>query len=248
MRSVPVAPYYAAYERRYAALYAQGVQHWTAHPEELRVVSETVDSFLERVSPQTGAPRHFIEFGCGEGYVGELLAARGHRYTGIDLSVSAIGRARERLKPFGAQVCLLVADLLDLPLLPHAGFDAGVDIGCLHMLVVDADRHGYLQHASRMLKPGAPMLFREAYCADAPAEVVASYAEGVERTGVDVETLQEREAWQDGKSIKVHLPCLAARARTIEQYQREMEEVGFSLLSSQLSADGLSVSFHVRRL
>lgn len=247
VKTVPTTPYYAAYERRYAALYARGVPYWTAHPEELRVIGETVNTFLEQCAPRTGDPVHFIEFGCGEGYVGELLAGRGCRYTGIDLSPSAIERAKGRLKQYGDQICLLVGDILDLASLPSATFDGGIDMGCLHMLVVDADRHRYLQNAHSVLKPGAPMLFREAYRSDAPATVVESYEAWVEHTGIDVETPQVREAWQNGRGIEVHLPCLAARSRTVEQYQREMAAAGFSFLWSQLSGDGLSVSFHVQK-
>ncbi|MCC7263381.1 MAG: class I SAM-dependent methyltransferase [Candidatus Latescibacteria bacterium] len=241
-------PYYTAYEKRYAALYAQGVQYWTAHPEELRVLREAVEVFLEKCPLQTATTRHFIEFGCGEGYVGELLVSQGYRYTGIDLAASAIEKARERLKQFGDQVELLVADILDLSSLPSATFDAGIDMGCLHMLVVDADRYRYLQNANRVLKPGAQMLFREAYRSDVPAEIVENYEAWVKRTGVDVETPQVREAWQNGRGIEVHLPCFAARARNAEQYQQEMEEVGFEFLWSQISKDGLGMSFHVRKV
>ena len=240
-------PYYTAYEKRYAALYAQGVQYWTAHPEELRVIKEAVGIFLEKCHPQMDRPPHVIEFGCGEGYVGELLVSQGYRYTGIDIAASAIEKARERLKQFGDQIGLLVADILDLSSLPSATFDAGIDMGCLHMLVVDADRHRYLQNANRVLKPGAQMLFREAFRSDAPAEIVESYEAWVERTGVDIETPQVREAWQNGKGMEVHLPCLAARARNAGQYQQEMEAVGFEFLWSRISEDGLGVSFHVRK-
>jgi SAM-dependent methyltransferase len=247
MSTIPDGPYYAAYERRYASLYAQGVQHWTAHPEELRVISEAVGAFLGTVTPQTPRPLHVIEFSCGEGFVGEVLLSQGHRYTGIDLAPSAIEKARVRLGKFGDRVCLLVADILDLSSISAATFDAGIDIGCLHMLVVDADRNRYLRNAHRILKSEARMLFREAYRSDASAEIVASYEAWVEKTGVDVGKPQVREAWVNGKRIEVEIPCIAARARTVEQYRQELADLGFGFMEYQLSEDGLCVSFHVKR-
>lgn len=247
MRPDPDRPYYTAYDKRYSSVYAQGVRYWTAHPEELSAIAYEVASFLERFHLLADETCHIVEFGCGEGYVGELLAQRDYRYTGIDIAGSAAEKATERLARFGDRARILVADILDLSTIPDATFDAGIDVGCLHMLVVDADRQIYLRNAHRVLKRRAPMLFcREAFRPDAAPGIVESYEAWLQLTGVDVDTPQEREAWQDGRTVKIHLPCVAARARTVEQYRSEMETAGFEFLKWRVSGESLNASFYVR--
>ena len=157
MRPDPDKPYYTAYDKRYRSVYSQGAEYWTANPEELAVVERDVCRFLSEAKVQPGA--QVIEFGCGEGFIGELVAGMGYSYTGVDIAESAITKARPRLARFGDRVHLFVADILALSTLSSASFDAGLDVSTVHMLVVDADRRRYLREARRLLKPDAPMLF-----------------------------------------------------------------------------------------
>jgi ubiquinone/menaquinone biosynthesis C-methylase UbiE len=226
MRPEPGKPYYTAYDKRYRAVYAQGVAHWTANPKELAAVEGEVRGFLSEANVQPGA--RVIEFGCGEGFVGALVAGMGCFYTGVDIAESAVEKARARLAQFGDRVQLHVADILNLSAFPSASFDAGLDVSSLHMLVVDADRQRYLREAHRLLKPGAPMLFcRESCRSDAPTEVVESYEQWLRLSRTDVDTPESREAWQDGHSVTVRLPRIASRARSLEQYRAEIESAGF---------------------
>ena len=248
MRPDPDKPYYTAYDKRYKSVYAQDVGYWTAHPRELSAIEYTVNAFLKECHLQVGQPLHIVEFGCGEGYVGELLVQRGYRYTGIDIAESAAKKATERLAPFGDRARVLVADILDLPMIPDTTFDAGIDVGCLHMLVVDADRRAYLREAYRVLKAGTPILYcNEAFRPDATAAAVESYEAWLQISETDVDTSQARNAWQDGRPVEVHLPCIAARARTVAQYRSEIEAVDFEFLKWQISADRLWMSFYVRK-
>ena len=162
MRPDPAKPYYTAYDKRYRSVYAQGVEYWSAHPEELAAVEKDVRHSLKSSGMLPGA--RLIEFGCGEGFVGEVLANMGYRYTGIDIAEAAVEKAQRRLAHWGDRATVIAADLLDLSAIPSAVFDAGLDVSCLHMLVVDADRTLYFHNALRVLKPGSPMLFcREAF-------------------------------------------------------------------------------------
>jgi cyclopropane fatty-acyl-phospholipid synthase-like methyltransferase len=247
MRSDLDKPYYTAYNKRYKSVYAEGVRYWTACPEELSAIESEIHSFLEKFHLQADETLHIVEFGCGEGYVGELLAQCDYRYTGIDIAESAAQKATERLARFGDRARVLVADVLDLSIIPDAAFDAGIDIGCLHLLVVDADRRTYLQNAYRVLKTGAPVMFKEAFRPNATSATVDSYEAWLQINGIDVDTHQERDAWQDGKLVKIQLPCIVARPRTVEQYRSEIEAGGFEFLNWLVSADGLSISFHVRK-
>ena len=239
----PSRPYYAAYERRYRSVYAQGVRYWTAGPDERGDVARAVDSFLDSMSASSGT--HVVEFGSGEGYAGECVARRGYRYTGIDIARSAIAKARDRLAGCGTRTRVVVGDIVRLPF-PRAAFDAALDIGCLHMLVVDADRRAYLREARRVLKPGGRVLFcRAAYRADAADDKVESYEQWLAMTGADVKTPEEREAWQEGESVKIMLPRLAARARNLDGYRREMDAAGFRFGESRVAEDGMSITFAV---
>ena len=218
--------YYTAYEKRYRAVYAQGVEYWSAFPEESAAVEGDVRRFLSEANVQPGA--RVIEFGCGEGFVGALVAGMGYSYTGVDIAGSAIAKAQARLAEFGDRVRLHVADILNLAPFSNASFDAGLEVSCLHMLVVDADRRRYLREAQRLLKPGAPMLFSWESCrADATAEAVESYEQWLRLSRTDVDTPEPRDAWQNGRVMKVRLPCIAARARSQEQYRTELETAGF---------------------
>jgi ubiquinone/menaquinone biosynthesis C-methylase UbiE len=246
MRPEPGKPYYTAYDKRYRAVYAQGIEHWTAHPEELAAVEGDVRRFLSEANVQPGA--RVIEFGCGEGFVGALFAGMGCSYTGVDIAESAIEKARARLAQFGGRVRLHVADILNLAALSDISFDAGLDVSCLHMLVVDADRRRYLHEAYRLLKPGAPMLFcRESCRADATAEVVESYEQWLRLSQTDVDKPEPRDAWHDGHPTTVRLPRIASRARSLEQYCAEAERAGFAFEKCLSAVDKGFLSFRVHK-
>jgi len=246
VRPDPDKPYYTAYDKRYRAVYAQGVEYWTACPAELAAAESDVRRFLSEANVPPGA--RLIEFGCGEGFVGALAAAIGYDYTGVDIAGSAIDKARARLAAFGDRVHLHVADILDLSAFSSASFDAGLDVSTLHMLVLDADRRRYLREAHRLLKPGAAMLFcRERCQPDAPADWVESYEQWLRLSGDDVDTPEVREAWQDGRAVTVRIPRIAARARSPEQYGAEVEAAGFALEGSLSPTSRSLLSFQVRR-
>ena len=245
MRPDPGKPYYTAYDKRYRVVYAQGVEHWTAHPEELAVVESDVRRFLSEANVQPGA--RLIEFGCGEGFVGALDAGMGYPYTGVDIAESAIEKARTRLARFSDRVRLHVADILNLSSFSSASFDAGLDVSCLHMLVVDADWQRYLREACRVLKPGAPMLFcRESCRPDAPADLVESYEQWLRLSRTDVDTPEPRDAWCDGQPVTVRLPRIASRARSQEQYRAEIEAAGFVFEGCLGGSESGFLSFRVR--
>jgi SAM-dependent methyltransferase len=242
-------PYYTAYDKRYRSVYAQGIDHWTAHPEELAAVRNALQDFIEGSTLSPAASCHVVEFGCGEGRAGEILAEMGFRYTGVDISEAALQKAKARMVRFGERARLMIGDLLDLSDIPSESFDAGLDVACLHMLVVDADRQTYLRNVRRVLKPGAPMLFcSEAHRADATNGVVASYDEWLRLSGTDVDTPEERSAWQCGKFVKIRLPRIAARARSTQQYRAEVKAAGFEVVKMETAADGMTVTFFARKL
>ena len=238
-------PYYAAYEDRYRSVYAQGVRYWTACPDELAAVERAVEPFLDDLGASTDM--RVAEFGCGEGYAGELVVRRGYRYTGIDIAPSAAEKARDRLSGSGTPAHVLVGNVLRLPF-PDASFGAALDVSCLHMLVVDADRRAYLREARRVLVPGAPMLFcHAAFRPDATDDEVSSHEQWLAMTGVDLGTAEEREAWHDGRPVTITSPRLAARAQSADGYRAEMANAGFRFGESRVAKDGQSITFAVEK-
>lgn len=58
-----------------------------------------IDLIEREIAPQPGA--HIVDVGCGRGRHARILAHRGYRVTGIDLSSNAIAEARTRAKAEG---------------------------------------------------------------------------------------------------------------------------------------------------
>lgn len=97
-----------------------------------------------------------LDAGCGTGEVALLLAARGHRVTGVDLSAVAIGRAGQKAEGRGLAATFRVADATTLDF-PDASFDGVVDSGLLHSLDA-AERPAYVAGLRRVCAPGATIL------------------------------------------------------------------------------------------
>ena len=150
--------YYTTYEDRYRRVYAQGVEYWTGDPEEITAVICLVDDFIEfaKVTPFFHS---IIEFGCGEGFLAKHLLQKGYSYLGVDISPSALNKARNRISESDPR--FMLGDVTNLPEVRSGSFDIALDNYCLHMFVTDADRRRYLGEVHRTLKPGGYAWFHE---------------------------------------------------------------------------------------
>lgn len=246
MRPDPDKPYYTAYDKRYRAIYKQGLPYWTANPSDLKSIILTIDGFLAR--HQIPTQSNIAEFGCGEGFVGVYLLEQTYHYTGIDISSAALEKAAERIAPYGDQGLLLCADLLKITSFTEETYDVGIDVGCLQMLVTDADRQLYLNNLYRMLKPGAPLLFcRTAFDADAIEGYIETYEQWLKVAKQDVETPELRNAWMDGRPYPIQLPNIAMRPRNLVHYQHELEHAGFEYLRGRIASTGVQATFEVKK-
>ena len=74
-----------------------------------------------------------LEIGLGFGTVGQILAARGARYRGVDIATGPVAMMRDRLRWLGrtTESDAVRASALELPW-PEDTFDVVVSIGCLH--------------------------------------------------------------------------------------------------------------------
>ena len=108
---------------------------------------------------------HGLDVGCGDGHNTRLIAERGARITGVDISQTFVGHAKrlERLEPRGIDYQVASANSLPFD-------DEAFDFVTAIMSLMDvADPSGSLAEASRVLKPGGFLQFSIAHpCFDTP--------------------------------------------------------------------------------
>ncbi len=115
------------------------------------------ETIVDLVESRTVPPGDAVDFGCGLGHVCVYLAQKGFTVTGVDLSPTAIGLARENARRHGVTCRFLAADVTgDL-----AAFRGAVDFACdwelLHHLFPE-QRDRYVRNASESLRPGGRYL------------------------------------------------------------------------------------------
>jgi SAM-dependent methyltransferase len=106
-----------------------------------------------RVAQTPIRPCRAIEFGCGTGTNAIWLAQQGFDVTAIDISPTAIDRARQRATAAGVAVQLIEADVSNLPDL-GGPFSFLFDRGCYHA-VRRTRAEAFLQSFERSAAPGA---------------------------------------------------------------------------------------------
>jgi SAM-dependent methyltransferase len=93
-----------------------------------------------------------LDAGCGTGEHALLVAQRGARVTGVDLSETAIQRATSKAAERGLAATFRAGDILTMPL-EHAGFDGVIDSGLFHVFT-DDERLRYVAVLREILRPG----------------------------------------------------------------------------------------------
>ncbi|NLU81632.1 class I SAM-dependent methyltransferase [Rhodococcus sp. HNM0569] len=127
------------------ARYLESDRIWSGNPND-SLVRETADL----------APGRALDLGCGEGGDAIWLAKRGWAVTGTDLSVVALGRARQHAEDEGVgdRVELVHIDLSES--FPEGTFDL-VSAHFLHSFA-ELAREDILRRASRAVAPGGVLL------------------------------------------------------------------------------------------
>lgn len=222
--------YYAAYEERYRQVYEQGVKFWTGNPAEIAAVTQAVQQFL-RQAGITPADGKILEFGCGEGYLGQALLAQGYDYEGVDLAPSAIGKARLRCPEATAR--FFVGDITNLPEVATGSCAVGLDRYCLHMLLTDEDRQAYLREVGRVLQPGGVVWFQEVTQEETFPGGVPTEDEFLRRYPQDYRTPEKREAFENGEATEIFLPRIPARFNDEAGYRAELTAAGFDVWHSE---------------
>ena len=84
--------YYEAYEKRYQAVYAAGVENW-GHSFDNNVLYNALKNWVEENNLKG---KKIIEFACGEGASGVILSELGCVYFGVVISPSGIEKTAEK--------------------------------------------------------------------------------------------------------------------------------------------------------
>ncbi|MFD3976862.1 class I SAM-dependent methyltransferase [Streptomyces cyaneofuscatus] len=143
-----IGDYYFGYEDRYRTVYENGARLWeSAEPNAslLQMMKERPDVFSARI----------IDLGCGEGRDSLYLLSQGHDVVSVDVSHTALSRARELaaaadLDPSG----FVERDIIYLRGFDENSFDLAMNMGCLHMLVDEEQRARHISRVFDILRPG----------------------------------------------------------------------------------------------
>jgi SAM-dependent methyltransferase len=123
-------------------------------PEDLRRFDEAYFDFypyLRDYLPADLSGRRVLEIGLGYGTLGQEIAGRGARYTGLDVSPGPVEMMRHRLELIGATTSdARLGSALDLPF-ADGEVDVVVSIGCLHHT---GDLPGAVAEVRRVLRAG----------------------------------------------------------------------------------------------
>lgn len=225
--------YYHAYEDRYKRVYSQGIEYWISDPIEIRASTDKLEEFFKYygLSPTNAK---VIEFGCGEGHLAQYLIQKGYQYLGVELSTSAIAKAKQRLDESGISGNFLLADVTHLDMIADESYYVAIDNFCLQMLVLDVDRHNYLSEIRRILTKQGKAFFREIYQQQVFDEEIKSFDQYIAKFKPDLKTLEDRKVYTQGKYRKIKLPRIPAQFNNETGYRKELMNVGLIIDDFQL--------------
>lgn len=100
-----------------------------------------------------------LDIGCGTGRHSIELTRRGYHMTGIDLSDSLLGKAREKASKQGLKIDFLKQDARNLPFVNE--FDLAIMLceGAFPLMETDEMNYEILKNATRSLKAHGKLLF-----------------------------------------------------------------------------------------
>lgn len=176
-----------------------------------------------------------------------VSSGRCHDLDSRQSPVPVIGPSGSGCRPLG-NAFLIQHDVTELTFFEPQSFDLAVDANLLHMLVVDSDRDRYLSGLSRVLKPGAHVLFMELFREDTDDGPVESFDEYMRIFAPDLVTVEERTAFKEGEEVKIQLTQVQSRPRSRRGYLEELGPSGFEVLAFTVLESGLECRIIARRL
>jgi ubiquinone/menaquinone biosynthesis C-methylase UbiE len=135
--------------------YARNADFW------VKIIREGLDRYRTELTDQAVLDAigdveglDVLDAGCGEGYMSRLLAERGARASGVDVSDSLLGYARSHEDAGRLGLRYTVAGLEDLPY-EDDSFDIAV---CNHVLSDVSDPAAAVRELGRVLRPGGRLV------------------------------------------------------------------------------------------
>ncbi len=134
-------------------------QPWNEHyatgqtPWDIGAVDPLLVAFIDGGAV---APGRTLEVGCGTGNDALWLAGRGFEVLGIDVSPSAIEKARDKLAGAPLRCRFAVLDFLAEP--SPGCFDFVFDRGCFHVFDEAEERARFVARVAAVLAPGGQWL------------------------------------------------------------------------------------------
>ena len=134
-----------------------------------------------------------LDSGCGTGENALYLAGKGHEVVGVDLSRTAIAKARRKAAERGVEARFIVLDALRLGDL-GTKFDTVIDSGLFHVFT-DEQRARYVGELARVVRTGG--LYHMLVWSDrepgtfGPRRVARGEIEGSFRKGWSVEAIDD---------------------------------------------------------
>ena len=240
-----MSEYHLSYEKRYKKVYEAGADYWGHTPND----DELTKYLTEWVNRHNLKGKRVIEFFCGEGASGVILSELGCVYHGVDISPTAIQKAKDSLTKYPNAV---VTELNVVTGKIDGLYDAALDVMGFHMLVSDPDRKGYLNNAFSCLINEAPIFFFREQCEEnANDNFINSFDEWLAVSKHDYNSSRDMNFKKDGKEIKIQLPYVPGRSKTKAGYIHELTEAGFiinSIIDMELNGKcGESVSIHTHK-
>lgn len=190
--------------------YADEYARWIAQREPVAVEEGGILArLLELLGDLEG--RDVLDAGCGEGFLARILAARGARVTGIDLSPRLIQFARE--KNADGTIDYRVADLSR----PLPEFEGRFDLIGSYLVLNDVrDYRGFASTLASLAEPGARMAlaFNNPYSSVVREHISDYFASGTMGTYGGL--------WNAGIKARYY-------HRTLEEYLDAFLDVGWRL-------------------
>jgi cyclopropane fatty-acyl-phospholipid synthase-like methyltransferase len=160
---------------------------------------------IARIADKGELVEPILDSGCGSGEHALLAASMGFQAKGVDVSQTAIERARAKARQRGLAAEFLVGDVLALEDVPRLEppFQTVIDVGCFHTFA-NADRPIYADSLAAVTLPGAVLhllCFSEhTPGTDGPrrvtqGEITATFSRDWEVDGIEADAFAVSNLW-----------------------------------------------------
>lgn len=203
-----------------------------------------LDGVFRKYYPQ-GRPDSILDLGCGTGNHDVILARRGHRMTGVDLSSKMIRLAKEKAKQQKQDISFVVGDIRNVKL--RGEFDAVISMfAVMSYLTRTQDILSAFRTAHRYLKRKGIFVFDVWFgpgvLAQKPQDRIALF----KKKGVRIVRLAKPEMDLLKQTVNVHYIVMEIVGRKLVRETREthpmryffpqeidhfLEETGFKILA-----------------